>query len=109
MTQQTRDCRRDAALAAALDRIARDPAARRELLWLRAKEKDDLETVRSLELVDPGLGERLRPCVQKLLVDEGTCSRDRQDAYARFWTERVGFHAPELAAVTCDCPSCGSG
>ena len=73
MTQQTRGCRRAGALVAALDRIARDPTARRELLWLRAKEKDDLETVRSLERLDPGLGERLRRFEQKLLVDEGSC------------------------------------
>jgi hypothetical protein len=109
MTQQTRGCRRSRALVAALDRIARDPAARRELLWLRAKEKDDLETVRSLERADPGLGERLRPFEQKLFGDEGSCSRDRQDAYARLWTERLGCHAPELAAVACDCPSCAGG
>jgi len=44
----------------AFEAIVADPIARRELLWLRAKEKDDDEQAASLLEVDPGIVDRLR-------------------------------------------------
>ena len=41
-------------------KIAADPHARRELLWLRAREKDDIALASDLEEIDPGLLDRLR-------------------------------------------------
>lgn len=45
--------------ATVIDRICRDPTLRRQFLWLRAQEKDDMETVRDLEAVDPALSRRM--------------------------------------------------
>lgn len=44
----------------ALEHVVADAEARRELLWLRAREKGDDWTIRDLKRVDPGIEERLR-------------------------------------------------
>jgi hypothetical protein len=42
-----------------LDLLISDPIARRELLWLRAKEKDDTWSIMDLQRVDPGIESRI--------------------------------------------------
>jgi hypothetical protein len=43
----------------AFQTIVGDAAARRELLWLRAKEKEDEEAAAALERLDPGIVDRV--------------------------------------------------
>ena len=42
-----------------IDRISQEPELRRKFLWLRAQEKEDIETVLDLEAVDPTLSRRM--------------------------------------------------
>jgi hypothetical protein len=78
-----------------LERIVADPRARRELLWLRAKEKGDDEAARDLESVDPELVARLRRA--GLEVDEcgDESPRARAERFARSWHR---CHARHLAS-----------
>jgi hypothetical protein len=50
-------------------RICEDAGLRRQFLWLRAQEKEDLEGARDLEAVDPTL---IR-CVTALQAGSGLC------------------------------------
>jgi len=77
-----------------IDVICQDDGARRELLWLRAKEKGDAEVVALLEGVDPGLLERMRD-VESSIRDEPD-DRRRSAAYARAWDECFQRHAARL-------------
>jgi len=42
-----------------LDLLISDPTARRELLWLRAKEKEDTWSIMDLQRVDPEIESRI--------------------------------------------------
>jgi hypothetical protein len=50
---------RENEFATVVARICGDPTLRRHFLWLRAREKGDVETVRDLEAVDPMLSSRM--------------------------------------------------
>jgi hypothetical protein len=88
--------------AHAMMRICRDNEARRELLWLRAKEKDDEDAARSLERADPGIVARLMPVVEDYLARGHRMDtwRERSEGYGELWDERFAYHAVRL--------SCGS-
>jgi hypothetical protein len=54
---------REPKFATVVDGICRQPTLRRQFLWLRAQEKDDMETVRDLEAVDPALSSHMAALV----------------------------------------------
>jgi len=81
-----------------IDVICQDDGARRELLWLRAKQKGDAEVVSLLEGVDPDLVERMRE-VERAIGDEPDVRR-RYEAYGRAWDECFRRHAVRLAGGT---------
>jgi hypothetical protein len=82
-------------LASVLERIASDPAIRRELLWLRAKEKNDEETVKDLEEVEPGLRERMAVLVAEFVARGNRLDTpsEQRDAYGRLQDERFDHFA----------------
>ena len=69
--------------------------ARRELLWLRAREKEDLTMARELEEIDPGLLDRLRTTGVDPSDPPDEGPRDRRERFARLWHECYRRH--ELA------------
>ena len=73
-----------------LRKMTTDPVARRDLLWLRAKEKDDEESVADLERVDPDLARRMRVFA---FIDGALDDRKRREAYGLAYDERWRFHA----------------
>jgi hypothetical protein len=75
--------------------MCEDTTTRRELLWLRAKEKEDHETVADLERIDPNLAERMRD-VEATIGDE-LDDRKRREAYAQAWHQRYDHHATRLS------------
>jgi hypothetical protein len=82
----------------ALVRICDDAEARRELLWLRAMEKDDEESARDLERIDPGLLARMMPLVEEYLErgNELDGWRERREGYGQLHDERFRYHALRL-------------
>lgn len=57
---------------------------RRELLWLRAKSKEDEHEARSLLETDPGIRERLA-ALHDLEAPEALFGRARREAFAALW------------------------
>lgn len=76
-------------------KIAADPHARRELLWLRAREKEDLAMARDLEEIDPGLLERLRAAGVDLTERPDELPHQRRERFSRLSDECYRRH--ELA------------
>ena len=85
-----------------LDALCKDPDARRELLWLRAKEKEDDESLRSLERVDPTLRGRLADVARRVEAEDD--DRERSEAWGREWDERYEWHMARLAAARAQRP-----
>lgn len=78
-----------------VDALCRDSDARRELLWLGAREKGDDETVRSLERADPTLTARMRPIAAPIEADPDAWRR--REAWAQAWHTRYDAHMARLA------------
>jgi hypothetical protein len=78
-----------------IDVICTDDVARRELLWLRAKQKGDAEVVALLEGVDPELVDRMREVERSVGAEDD--DRARRAAYGRAWDECFQRHAARLA------------
>lgn len=76
-----------------LERIAADGPARRELLWLRAQEKEHWDAVRDLEHSDPQITRRLRAAGADLREADGELPRERRDRFGRAWDECYARHA----------------
>ncbi len=76
-------------------KIAADPLARRELLWLRAHEKEDIAMARDLEEIDPGLRERLRAAGVDLTERPDELPYERRERFSRLSDECYRRH--ELA------------
>jgi len=95
----------------ALDRIARDPASRRELLWVRAVERGDVSTAASIERVDPGVSSRLEPLAMRVLecalppadLDDPAV---RRELFLRIHDERFRHHCARFAGQPCGCIEC---
>jgi hypothetical protein len=99
MGMQAQRCRRRDDWTRAIMEIGRDPRRRREWLWLRARQKQDDESIEMLERADAGLRERMRPIDEQLaLVDD---DRARGEAYGREM-DRMLPDGP------CDCRRCVS-
>lgn len=95
----------------ALDHIAHDPGARRELLWIRALERGDAATAESIERVDPGVADRLEPLALRVLE----CALPNTDMnnpgvlrelYLRVHDERFRHHCARFTRETCGCIEC---
>jgi hypothetical protein len=71
-----------------LRRVCAHDQIRRELLWLRAQEKEDAESIDSLERADPGLRERMRAFMAEARPDLIENPRQRRKAFARLWHQR---------------------
>lgn len=71
-----------------LRRVCEHDEIRRELLWLRAQEKEDAESIESLERVDPRLRERMRAFMAETRPDLIENPRQRREAFARLWHQR---------------------
>src|SRR5262245_8032580 len=101
MEKQT--CRREEAWVEAIHRITSDDKARREWLWIRAHEKEDRWSIRSLERADRGLRARM---TQREDYKEAKAIEDpraRREAFGRMLDRMY----PEDDDVPCDCPRCG--
>ena len=70
-----------------LERICNDDRARRELLWLRAQERDDAMSLAALELADPDLRGRMSRLVHQRGVDAILDPGRRREAFGRLWDE----------------------
>ena len=70
--------------------------ARRELLWLRAHEKEDVDMARELEEIDPGLVDRLRAAGVDFADRSYELPRDRRERFGQLFDECYRRH--ELAA-----------
>jgi hypothetical protein len=80
-----------------LEELIADPRARRELLWLRAKEKGADGDARDIERVDPDIVARLRAAgfdVDERPDDE---HRGRRERFGRMMDERQEQHVKRLA------------
>ncbi len=77
-----------------IDVICEDDVARRELLWLRAKEKGDAEMAALLEDVDPELPARLREVDAEIRLERD--ERERREAYGRAFDACFERHAARL-------------
>ncbi len=94
------------------ERLARDPQARRELLWLMAMLDDDQPRARELEGLDAGIRRRLAPLVSRCwhaLHARNDGSTAGRELYARAWTERFAHHAARYRGVRCGCAQCREG
>ena len=78
-------------------KIVDDARARRELLWLRAHEKEDVAMARELEEIDPGLVDRLRAAGVDLADRPHEHPRDRRERFGQLFDECFERH--ERAAV----------
>jgi hypothetical protein len=78
-------------------RLIANEAARRELLWLRAREEGDTEAALDLERIDPGVVERLRASGADVSerVDEGAI--ERRERFARLWDDCYRRHMLALS------------
>src|SRR5687768_726285 len=96
-------CRRVAAFNREMSRVLGDGKARREWLWLRAREKEDDPTLEVLTRGDPDLPSRMR------VIDDvlGSISdpRKRREAYGRL----LDLRSPDVSPVSCACASCSTG
>lgn len=82
-------------LERAIERIVADHHARRELLWLRAKEKGDHALALDLERVDPDLVARLRRAGFDVDERHGESARARSERFGQLWDR---CHARHLAS-----------
>src|SRR5688572_8555448 len=92
-------CRRLDAEMAALERICHDDRARRELLWLRAKENGDDWSLRDLETLDPDVRQRVAPLEALLDPRAIETDRGRREAYGRLWDVCYQRHAGNAAEI----------
>jgi hypothetical protein len=76
-----------------LDVIVSDVKARRELLWLRAKEKGDEATARDLVRIDPGIVDRLSVAGFDVAERDGEPRRARAERFGRLQDVCYAHHA----------------
>ena len=71
-----------------LERACESDQIRRDLLWLRAQEKEDPESIASLESADPDLRARMRAYMAEKRPDLIEDPRQRRLAFARLYRQR---------------------
>ncbi len=82
-----------------LEKIVADADARRELLWLRAHEKEDEDEARALERTDPGIVARLKAAGFDIGDDPDEVPRMRRERFARLWHDCYDRHAEAARAA----------
>jgi hypothetical protein len=98
MTSQP--CRVGEAWILAMRSMCEDQALHRAWLWLRARQKEDDESLESLERAEPGLRARMAEYdARAQAIDD---PRQRREAYGRM-TNQLTF---TVSQVTCDCATC---
>ena len=71
-----------------LQRVCGLDEVRRELLWLRAQQKEDAGSIASLERADPGLRARMRAFMAESRPDLIEDPLERRLAFARLYRRR---------------------
>ena len=74
------------------EKVVADPEARRELLWLRAKEKGYDDDARDIERIDRGVVERLRAAGFAVDVRPDDVRRGRRERFGQMMDERQEQH-----------------
>jgi hypothetical protein len=71
--------------ATVIERICADDTLRRQFLWLRAREKGDVETARDLESIDPTLSPAVAKLQAQFLARGGRLDTiaERRDGFAQ--------------------------
>jgi hypothetical protein len=95
-------CRMGEAWIKALGLMVNDDLSRRAWLWLRAREKDDEESMEYLERAEPGLRARMAAYDEQAQAFDDP--RQRREAYGRMM-EKLTL---EVSHVVCDCANCVS-
>lgn len=99
--------RRECALVVTLRLIHKNQRMRRELIWLRAKEKGFTDALRFLERIDPDLRDRMVIVEEDIRsLERSSGSLPRTEAYARIVHARRRGCTTACAVSPCDCPSC---
>jgi hypothetical protein len=89
--------------------IARTPSLRREMIWMRAKERYDEATLAYLEEADPGVGDRVRAYFETRAPEmlarahEAGGGEPYGSMYDRFLDDWIAF----LTAGPCESPNRG--
>jgi hypothetical protein len=103
MFRESRDsCLRVAAAIRAVEQMTADPRTRREWLWLRAREKDDRQSLASLERTDPDLRRRMAPFVAEA---QGS-PLELHEAYGALCSELLIRRYGDPDDLPCPCESC---
>jgi hypothetical protein len=79
------------------ERLMADSHARRELLWLRAKEQGDERDAREIERVDPSVVARLRAAGFDVDVRADDERGGRRERFGRMMDQRQEQHLERLA------------
>ena len=82
---------------AVLELICRDTSARRELLWLRAMEKQDRFSIDLLERGDPTLRRRMTALLEQRGLPGPDDPDGQNEVFAAFWHEHFETLAARLA------------
>lgn len=93
----------------AFERMNRDAAARREMLWLQAMIKGERREARELEALEPKLRRRIAPVVSRHWRAERRARADpkaERELYEAIWDERLDHHIARFAGKACSCPEC---
>lgn len=95
-------------VVAVLDAICHDAEARRELLWLRAASKHDLDALADLEDCDPHIRTRLACLVARgwLWRRRRGLSASWRSFYDQLYDERYRHHTARLLDQACRCVEC---
>jgi hypothetical protein len=79
------------------EKLIADSHARRELLWLRAKERGDERDAREIERVDPSVVARLRAAGFDVDVGADDERGGRRERFGRMMDQRQEQHMERLA------------
>jgi hypothetical protein len=99
---QTNENKRTAdAWIKSFERVVNDAEARRELIWLRAAEKGDRETIEALEREDPDIPRRLEPLAHATWEAAGWPDvrdpRVRRELYQIMYDARLCHHMARMS------------
>lgn len=86
-----------------MERLCLDERARREWLWLRARERDDEATTGALERDDPQLRRRMT-AIREAVEGIGAPAL-RREVYELIMDQLLASHAGALDGVECPCSS----